>query len=140
MRDLFFRILPYVMGGGLGLLIFDPPSFFEAFGIWRPVILLLLFVIGALAATGVTIAASLPANPVIERVTELPPPEAAGLISGLHELGFESVDPPLRVHIRPSGVIWTLVHREFGCWASVFCTGTLPRKVGFDIFTLLAGV
>ena len=139
MRDLFFKILPYAMGCAIGLLMFFPPAFFETFGIWRPLILGVLVAVAILASSGAILAMSLPQNPVIERVAEVPPAQAAALIASLHELGFESVDQPLRVDLRPPAIVWMLVHREFGCWSTVYRTSTVPQKVSYDIVTIFAG-
>jgi hypothetical protein len=63
----------------------------------------------------------------------------SGVVAGLRELGFEPADSPFRVDLRPPLTLWAYAHREFGCWATIYCTTTLPQKVGYDIFTLFEG-
>jgi len=140
-RNLFFKLLPYAMGLGQCLVLwclFFPPAFLDPLGLWRVVILLPLLIVAMLASSAVVLAMAFPENPTIERVVQTPPLQMAGVVAGLHELGFESVDPPMRAGLRPPVTIWAYAHREFGCWAEVYCTTTLPQKTGYGFFALFA--
>jgi hypothetical protein len=140
MRDLFFKLLPYITGAALGFLVFFPPDSFAALGAWRPLVLGALLVFGLLATTGVSLATSLPREPRIEPLTGEPTPhEVAVLLESYRALGFELLEPPLRIGLRPSATLWMLAHRGYGCWGSVFRTGTLPARVGFEMVSQIEG-
>ncbi len=140
MRELFFKLLPYLTGAALGFLVFSPPAGFLAIGPWRPVVLGAILVVGLLATTGLQLAINLPENAVIDVLPlEAPPPDVARLVDSYRSLGFELLDPPMRVHLRPSAMVWVLVHKELGCWGCVFSTNTVPRKVGYDVTSVLEG-
>jgi hypothetical protein len=140
MRDFFFKLLPYLTGAVLGFLVFFPPAGFLAIGPWRPVVLGVLMIVGLLAATGLQLAINLPENVAIDVLPpEAPPPDIARLLESYRSLGFELLDPPVRIHLRPSCFVWVLTNRELGCWGTVFSTGTVPRRVGYDVISLTEG-
>lgn len=139
MRESSFKILPYLLGGLLGLLIAFPPDFFVALGAWRPLILAGILVVGLLATTGMQLAINLPRDVKVEPLAEALPPDVAFLVSRYQAIGFELVVPLLRVNLRPAGTLSILMNRSAGCWASVFSTGTVPRRVGFDISSTIEG-
>lgn len=140
MRDLFFKILPYVTGACLGLLLVFPPDSFAALGLWRPLILGALLILGLLASTGVNLATNLPREPKVEPVIgEAPPRDVEAFLESYRALGFELLEPALRIDLRPSAMLWLLAHPGYGIWGSVFRTGTLPPRVGFDMVSQIEG-
>jgi len=139
MREPFFKMLPYLLGGFLGFLITFPPDSFLALGPWRPLILACIVIVGLLAVTGLQLAISLPRDVNVEPLAETLAPDVAALIHQYRAIGFELVIPLLRVDIRPSGTLSIMVNRSAGCWGSVFVTGTVPRRVGYDIYSIIEG-
>jgi hypothetical protein len=140
MRDLFFKLLPYLTGAALGLLVFFPPAGFLAIGPWRPAVLGVILIVGLLATTGLQLAINLPENVAVDVLPpEAPPPDIVGLLASYQALGFELLDPPVRIHLRPSCCVWVLTNRELGCWGTVFSTGTVPRRVGYDVISAVEG-
>jgi hypothetical protein len=139
MRETFFKLLPYLTGACLGWLIFFPPAAFPAPGPWRPLVMGALLIVGLLATTGLHMALGLPKDVRIERVVESPPADVEALLQQYRALGFEAVDPPLRLYLRPAAMMWVMANRQLGCWGTVFSTGTVPRRVGYDVFSIIEG-
>lgn len=139
MRQLFFKLLPYALGGILGVLVVFPPASFDELGLWKVPILGGILLLGLLATVSVQMLVGLPQDPAVEPVHEAPPREAAHLIAQLQALGFETIEPSLRIDLRPPATIVVMMNRAAACWASVFVTGTLPRRVGYDILSVVEG-
>lgn len=138
MRELFFKLLPYAMGVVLGcLLAFSPPQF-QALGPWRFAVLGALLLVGLLAAVGLQLAATFPRHPSIEPAPDEPQPaEVDALVRSFRSLGFELYEPALRIDLRPTATLWLLRSSDRRCWASVFATGTLPRRVSYDVVSVI---
>lgn len=140
MRQLFFKLLPFVSGGLLGWLVFFPPDDFLAIGSWRPLLLGLVLVVGTVVMTALQFPLTLPRDPVVEpAASREPPAEVASLIACFTLMGFDQVDSPLRVELRPTAFLWPFFNHQLGCVASVYCTTTIPAKVGFDLVSVVEG-
>jgi hypothetical protein len=66
-------------------------------------------------------------------------PTIQALAESLHSLGFRQASEPLRVGIKPPAALVPFMHQEQPAWATVYRTGTLPAKVGFDFVSILEG-
>ena len=139
MRELFFKLLPYILGVLLGLLITSPPDSFQAFGPWRHLLVVAILVVGLLAVTGLQMAIGLPRDVNVEPLAEPVPSDVAALVDRFRAAGFELVIPLLRVDIRPAGTLTILANHREQCWGSVFATGTVPRRVGYDVYSVIEG-
>jgi hypothetical protein len=142
MREAFFKVLPFVLGALLGYLLFMPPDLFQALGPWRPLVFAALALVGLLAFTGIQIALTLPSELRIEPLTDADgetPPDVVHLLAQFHGLGFEPRDAPVKVYLRPAGFVWTLTHPAQRAWATVFATGTIPRRLGYDVISAIDG-
>jgi hypothetical protein len=138
-REAFFKLLPYLLGALLGWLLVSPPEAFAALGAWRPVVLAAIVGAALLAFTGVSLAASLPERPALAPYGGEPTADVARLLDAFRGLGFEPCEPPLVADLKPSATLWVLAHREAGCFASVYRTGTLPPRAGFDCISEIEG-
>lgn len=142
MRNAFFKVQPYLMGGLIGYLVFLPPRGFLALGPWRPVALMAFLAVALIATTALNMFLSLPSRVPVEPLTETDESVSLEMVRLLREYraaGFELSEDPAIVHIRPAGYVWPLMNAQAGCRASVFATGTIPRKVGYDISSEIEG-
>lgn len=140
MKDLVWKLQPYVIGGLIGWLAFWPPPFTESWGWWR---YLVMATLGALAFVGsivLTVLQSLPKNlgfqPLVQPLFD---PEIQALAESLYLLGFRQAGEPLLIGVKPAAELVAFLHQEQPAWATVFRTGTLPAKVGFDFVSILEG-
>jgi hypothetical protein len=139
MRTLFFKMLPHIVGGLIGLLIIFPPDAFQALGLWRFLVLAAIAIIGLLAMSGFLIAVNFLREVAVEPVEEALAPDVAALIDRFRSTGFELVIPLLRLDLRPPGTMSIMINRSAECWASVYSTGTIPRRVGYEIYSEIEG-
>lgn len=105
-------------------------------GFWAFVVLACAFLmIGTLVRT---VLASLPENVALEPLPyDVAPPTMMTLVHHLERLGFRPFGGPVRVELKPPAVLIPLIHHEHRSFATVFETGTTPRKIAFDIVSLL---
>jgi hypothetical protein len=142
MRNAFFKAQPYLTGALLGYLVFLPPRAFLALGPWRPVALAGILVFGLVATTALNMFLSLPSRVQVEPLTETADAislEVVRLLREYREAGFELSEDPAIVHIRPPGYVWPHIQPQAGCRGSVFATGTIPRRVGYDLSSEIEG-
>src|ERR1044071_394472 len=103
MRNLFFKMLPYIVGALLGWLITSPPDSFRALGPWRFLVLAAIVVAGLLAVAGLSMAANFLREVAVEPAYEALAPDVAALIDRYRSIGFELVIPLLRLDLSPPG-------------------------------------
>lgn len=142
MRNAFFKFQPYLMGALIGYLVFLPPRGFLALGPWRPVALMAFMVVALIASTALNMFLSLPSRVPVEPLTETDESislDVVRLLREYREAGFELSQDPATVDIRPRSYIWPLINAQAGCRGSVFATGTIPRRVGYDISSEIEG-
>lgn len=140
MRQMFFKLLPYAMGAAIGILVVFPPTVLRSFGPLSFIAVLLFLGLALVAVVTIQLFVALPADAMAKPAPgEAAPPEVQALIASFQVLGFEAGDTPFRVHLRPTAILWPMIHREAGCTASVFTTGTLPRRTSCEIVTGIEG-
>lgn len=140
MKDLFWKLQPYLSGGLIGWLAFWPPAFTESWGWWRYVVMGSLAGLTFLGTTILTVLQSLPKELPLQPLGQpLHDPQIQSLAESLYLLGFRQVSEPLQVGMKPPAALVAFVHRDQPAWATIFRTGTLPAKVGFDVVTTLQG-
>lgn len=138
------RFLPFLLTLAFwllfSLLLTYEPWPFSALGPWRAVVYGALFAVGLLVVIGVLAALTIPSDPVIEPLpAEGAPSEVQRTLEDYTEEGFEVLDPPLQVEMRPPAKLWMLRHCEAGCWGTVFRTSTVPPQVGYDVVSKIEG-
>jgi hypothetical protein len=142
MRNAFFKFQPYLTGLLIGYLVFLPPRAFLALGPWRPVALLAFLAVALIASTALNMFLSLPSRVPVAPLTETDESISLDVVRLLREYraaGFELAQDPVTVDIRPLSYVWPLIHAQAGCRGSVFATGTIPRRVGYDISSYTEG-
>lgn len=140
MREFLFKLLPYGTGALIGyLLFFFTPPWLDVLGPGRWLVVGALLVVLLLAAVGMQLAVGLPENVGIGPHDEAPGDDEQLLVRRFEDLGFERVGLPLKIELRPAARMQVLADRDSGCWASVFATTTLPRKIGCDVFSVIEG-
>jgi hypothetical protein len=139
MKDNIAKVLPFVVGGFIGWLLFHPPAFLGPDSPWRTAILIAAGFVLLVAFIVYSIAASVPADVTVS-------PHAGPLDAGIailaermRALGFSEAGPPLRVEIRPAVTLLPFVHPSEPVYASVFRTGTVPAVTAFDFVSILDG-
>ena len=137
-KDTVYKLLPWIVGGAIGWLLGNPPAVFEIFGPWRGLVVGALAGLAVLLFVGAQLLSSLPAEP---RITPRPGArlgaEADALAADLRAAGFESIEPPFDLGLRPPATVWSFLHREGRTVGSVFKTGTVPARVGFDLVSVV---
>jgi hypothetical protein len=138
-RELLFKLLPYGTGALIGYLLFASPQWLVDLGPLRWLVVGAAFALFLLAAVGMQLAVGLPENVGVEPHDETPRDDERLLARRFENLGFEHVGAPLKIELRPAARMQVLADLESGCWATVFATTTLPRKVGCDVFSVIEG-
>ena len=126
MKDNIAKVLPFVVGGFIGWLLFNPPVFLGPPGPLRTALLAAAGFMLLVAFIVYSIAASVPAD--IEISPHAGPVDAGiGALAGrIRALGFVEAGPPLRVEIKPAVTLVPFVHASEPVYATVFRTGTVP--------------
>jgi hypothetical protein len=141
MRNLVYKLLPYAVGTIFGLLLTFPPAWLIALGPWRYLILAAMVGVGMLGFVGFQMAIGYRDDIAVEPLAQADttPPAVAALLESYRALGFELVDSPVRVHMRPPAQLWMLSNRELYCWGSIFATGHIQQAIGYDFYSTLEG-
>jgi hypothetical protein len=139
MKDTVAKYLPFVVGGFIGWLLFNPPPWLALPGPLRPVVMIALAVVLLVAFIVYAISNSVPGNVVMT-------PHAGPIDASIHAyaeriraLGFEAAGPPCRVEVKPAVTLLPFVHKSEPVYATVFRTGTVPAVTAFDFVTILDG-
>lgn len=138
-RELFFKLLPYGTGALIGYVVFFPSETLVELGPLRWLIGAGALFVLSLAAVAAQLAVGLPEHVGISPAQDGARADERALLAQYEALGFAPVGPPLRLELRPAARMQVLAHGAFGCWASVFSTTTLPRRVGHDVFSIVEG-
>lgn len=135
-----YRLFPYVSGTLMALFLAFPRVYIEQLGPIKHLVTAFLFLVFVLSLTALMLIKAFPKNPVIREV-EAPPltEDIVYIIHAYREAGFELVDPALEVELGTTATIWILPSPEISAWASVFRTGSIPTKVGYDVFSVFQG-
>lgn len=138
MRQLFFKLLPYLLGALLGLVFFLPDQLIG--GVWRYVLITTLLLVGVVAITLVQLATTLPETMAVKPAQEeVPPPAAIPLLKDFQALGFDRDGPVLCIRTRPATTVWPFVNKLRGCTGSVSSTKSLPEKVICELTSEIEG-
>ncbi len=139
MKDTIAKYLPFVVGGIIGWLLFNPPGWLALQGPLRTVVMIALAIVLLVAFIVYAISNSVPGNVVLA-------PHAGPIDASIHAyaesiraLGFEAAGPPCRVEIKPAVILLPFVHKSEPVYATVFRTGTVPAVTAFDFVTILDG-
>ena len=139
MKDNIAKVLPFVVGGFIGWLLFNPPAFLGPPGPLRTALLAAAGFMLLVAFIVYSIAASVPADIGISPHAG---PVDAGILSlaeRMRALGFVEAGPPLRVEIKPEVTLVPFVHPFEPVYATAFRTGTVPAVTAFDFVSILDG-
>jgi len=140
MKNALFKILPVVLGIGLGWVILHPPDWpapSGAAGILAAGLILfailvasIVFQIGLTLPKGVTLTPY--AGPVDPSMNEF--------IRAIKDLGFAETGSPMIVGIRPPALLAAFVHPGEPVYATVFRTGTMPAATSYDFVSVFEGL
>ncbi|MFZ5788338.1 MAG: hypothetical protein ACOY3Y_18030 [Acidobacteriota bacterium] len=138
MKRAIAKVLPILVGIGLGVLILNPPSWLRELG---PVAFLVTGTLAAVLLVGFVafiIAANLPERISLAEVPEeRVPAELRALAEQFRALGFEPAGPPYEVGVSPPGIMLPFVHAEARSYGTAFRTSTVPAKTAYDVVSLL---
>jgi hypothetical protein len=138
MKTVMARMLPIVIGIGLGMLIMYPPAWLRGLGWVAYLVTGSTAAVVLVAFVALLISANLPSDIAITPVPERPvPPELTALGEHYRALGFTQVGPLMEVGISPPGVILPFVHERERTYGTAFRTSTVPPRVSFDFFSYL---
>lgn len=137
MKDLAGKLAPYLIGIVIAAFLMSGPGALESLGLLRYLVVGLIALAGLLLFLALVVHASLPSRLILEPVTRWSGSgEAEIRVRELKELGFDSAGPIYRVPTTPAALLQPLVHRTEPIYATVFRTGTLPAKVGYEMVSL----
>jgi len=123
----------------LGFLALHPPGWLRALGPFRYAAMAAVVLLLLVGFVALLIASNLPADVKMVPSQASLPPGMVSLEGEFRALGFVPVGPPLEVGTAPPALVQAFVHDEARAYGTVFRTGTLPARVAFDCFSLLAG-
>jgi hypothetical protein len=139
MKDGISKFLPFIVGGIIGWILFNPPEWLALRGPFRPVVMIAAACALLLAFIVYSISASVPADVGLEPYSG---PGDAGIsvyAGKIKALGFVEAGPPYRVDIKPALALVPFVHAREPVYATVFRTGTMPAVTAFDFVSILDG-
>ena len=139
MKDNIAKVLPFIVGGFIGWLLFNPPAFLGPPGPLRTALLAAAGFMLLVAFIVYSIASSVPADIGISPLAG-PVDAGIGALAGrMRALGFVEAGPPLRVEIKPAVTLVPFVHAGEPVYATMFRTGTVPAVTAFDFVSILDG-
>lgn len=140
MKDLAGKLAPYLIGVAIAAFLISGPGVFESLGPLRYLVVGLIALAGLLFFLALVVHASLPSRLILEPVTRWSGSgEAEMRVRELEALGFDGAGPIYRVPTTPAALLQPLIHRTEPIYATVFRTGTLPAKVGYEMVSLFDG-
>lgn len=139
MKDVINKFLPFIVGGFIGWLLFNPPAWLALRGPLRTVIMIAVALVLLLAFIVYSISASVPADVGLTPYSGLIDPGISAYADKIKTLGFVEAGPPLRVDVKPATTLVPLVHASEPVYATVFRTGTVPAITAFDFVSILDG-
>lgn len=139
MKNLIVKILPYAFGVALGLLLLHPPQWLKDLGAVGYLLQGALAAVTLLAFIGLLLLRALPENVAMTPLPPAPSPDMDRIGEELASLGFSPVGPAYEVAVSPPARLQAWVHDGQPAYATVFRTGTVPAKVGFDFVSILEG-
>jgi hypothetical protein len=139
MKDGIAKILPFVVGGAIGWLMFHPPEWLALSGPLRTAVMVALGFVLLVAFIVYSIASSVPADVGISPHAGPVDAGIRGLAEKIQALGFVEAGPPCRVEIKPAVTLLPFVHASEPVYATVFRTGTVPAVTAFDFVSILDG-
>ncbi|HET6266409.1 MAG TPA: hypothetical protein VFG11_01740, partial [Acidobacteriota bacterium] len=137
-----FKILPYIVGLFIGLMIFHPPAALKSFGYASYLIMFALGLALFLGFIMISINNSFPKTLVLApsntaRMSE----EAMRRIQEMEAAGFRRLqDYPIRVGLTPPAYLIPYIHESARTYATVFQTTTIPSVSSFDMFSYFQGI
>jgi hypothetical protein len=139
MKDGISKFLPFIVGGFIGWLLFNPPAWLAPLGPLRPVIMVAAALALLLAFIVYSISASVPADVGLAPYAGPIDPGISVFAEKIKALGFVKAGPPLRVDVKPAATLVPFVHASEPVYATVFRTGTVPAVTSFDFVSILDG-
>jgi len=140
MKNAIAKILPIVVGVGLGLLLFYRPKGVGPAGPAGILIGLAVVFILLVGFIAFSISTSLPADVSIRPLDGPIDPSVESLSREIKALGFEEAGGPFLVEIKPAAALAAFVHRTEPVYATVFRTGTVPSVTSYDFVSIFEGV
>jgi len=139
MKNYFFKLLPIIIGAGLGWLIFNPPDWpvpsgAAGFLIGAGIVFALL-IVSIVFSIGLTLPKEISLSPYAGAVD----PSMRDLAGQIKNLGFVEAGGPMLVGIRPAAILMSFVHSGEPAYATIFRTGTVPAVTSYDFVSILEG-
>jgi hypothetical protein len=132
------KLFPMAIGLFLGILALHPPEWLRALGPFRYAGMAVLVCLLLTGFVALLIASNLPADVKMVPAHAPLPPEMTTLAGEYQALGFVPACPPQEVGIAPPALVQPFVNESARVYGTVFRTGTLPARIAFDFFSLLA--
>jgi hypothetical protein len=140
MRDIFYKFLPWVLGGIIGYFMFQPPAFLTDLGPLAWVVQGAMLAVALLSFVMLMLLGNLPENLEMKPVPDSAvPKDVRGIATEIEALGFRRVGQPWLVKVAPAATLIGFVHDSEPVYATAFCTGTVPAKVSFDFVSIPTG-
>jgi len=139
MKDSIAKFLPFVVGGIIGWLLFNPPQWLAPRGPLRTVVLVATALVLLVAFIVYSISTSIPADVGLTPHSGPVDASIAGYAEKMRTLGFVEAGTPCRVDIKPAVTLVPFVHASEPVYATVFRTGTVPAVTAFDFVSILDG-
>jgi len=139
MKDSLSKFLPFIVGGTIGWLMFNPPEGLAPRGPFRMVIMIAVGFVLLLAFIVYSISASVRADVGLAPHSGPIDASIAVYADRIKALGFVEAGPPYRVDIKPAVTLVPFVHASEPVYATVFRTGTVPAVTAFDFVSILDG-
>jgi hypothetical protein len=139
MKDTIAKYLPFVVGGIIGWLLFNPPHWLALHGPLRTAVMIALAIVLLVAFIVYSISISIPGNVALAPHAGPVDASISAYAGRIQSLGFVAAGPPCRVEIKPAVTLLPFVHGSEPVYATVFRTGTVPAVTAFDFVTILDG-
>ena len=140
MKNAIMKLMPFVVGGGLGILLFHPPAFLRELGFGAYLVMGLLVAMLFVLFIGFLLLANFPADLRLDAAaTATVPAELQTMMSDLINAGFTMAGAPRSVGVAPPALLVPFVHSSDPIYASLFRTGTVPAKVSYDCVSIFEG-
>lgn len=137
MKNLVFKLLPFLFGIVLAWLLWHPPAWLEALGVGSYLVMAAL-VAGLLVAFIIwQVLSNLPEDLRLDPTSKALDGDMEQIIERLCGLGFERVATPWLARLKPPAVVVGLIHPREPVIAAVFRTGTVPAVMAFDLVSVL---
>jgi len=140
MKSALFKLLPYVVGIGFGILLVNPPDFLRSLGAAAYLVMAVLVALLLLVFMGFLLLSQFPADPKMEPVAGATlPSDLQAHLPQFAQAGFKPAGPTLTVGAAPPSLLLSFVHEHEPIYAGLFRTGTVPARVSYYCSSIFEG-